>query len=501
MCDYSENRPFVPRLPDQPIHRLEASAHRPGLLALSPLDFQFSGDVTPLPREEFTSLLGAIPSKNLEIPSLRCLFTPQGVALHLILLDATTELKDIPEVLREPFHGSSSLSTKCRNLTGSYQSLALLRCQDQYGSLVALALSSYTVLGHTQEPMVVGIHVECTIPEHLHIHSRTIRLGKSTLAFAHAQRLQQPRSREVYIHRHGSLFPASERNNSSSVIWHRTSFNFGKVVTAYIADEVMEDLKTLGFRITPLRYSFEDLTYDKGQTFIIDPRNRDSQTLVAAMTIRSGPFTNGGTQHARQDIKVGVILTNRVVDYRDHSLDTSPRITAARFSVHHFFHTSLLDDDEWSISHSTEASLANDYLAHAVEVPCADDSYGGSGCALRRTKSGTLHAKAEFVLHTDVDWETRDAPDTRLLRVAVRGTPDKHGAGHTFRITVELSERHRPKPHVGALPARAPPRASPPRHDLSAFREADPDRALITVEGLDPLWVSVVSSFVISTTC
>lgn len=47
---------------------------------------------------------------------------------------------------------------------------------------------------------------------------------------------------------------------------------------------------------------------------------------------------------------------------------------------------------------------------------------------------------------------------------------------------------------------KAPPRASPPRHDLSAVREEDPDRALITVEGLESLWVSAVSSFVISTT-
>lgn len=430
MYDIPRNKPFVPP-PAKPMYHLETSRHGLGLLALSPQDFESARDVAPLPLEEFASLLGGSP-EDFKLPSLHCLFTPQGVALHLLILDLSAELTQIPEILFE-YHTGPVRSVHCTR-QGEFQSLALLRCQDEYGSLVALPLSRLpeVVPARVQEPLVVATHAACHLPEHLHIRPRSIRLGKSTLATARAQ-LPAPRKvREVYIRRH--LSSSLYHNDPSSTLGPHRSF--GNTVTVNIARESVEELASLGFKASPLSCWYTDTHLD--------------QTLTANATFHSGGDTSGDSG---QDIKVGVILTNTA------AMEMAPPVwsTSAHFSVDHFFRTPFLGRRS-PVPHSPArpATSMSSHCDYAVaEAPCADDSGGRRTSTVRRTESGALHAQAEFVLHADADWES-DAADTRLLRVAVRGTPGARAAGYAFELTVELSERSRPKRSVGALPARAP---------------------------------------------
>lgn len=387
----------------------------------------------------------------------------------------------IPEALLKYCKGSvKSISCLC---SGSLQSLALLRCQDQYGSLVALPLSrtTETITGRVQESLVVALHTACTIPEYH--HPRTIRLAKCTLAIAHAQLTGPGRSRQIYIRRHGST--GLHDVDSTSTTWR--AHGFGRVVTAYIPDEVTEDLATSGFHNTPLDYLYADTTGYDG-----------CQTVTAATTIHSSTCAKDGTQDPCQDIKVSVILTHdKFRNAYPWAVLSTASCTAAHFSVDHFFHTTLLrSNNSGTFASAQPVSADGGRCDSVVEVPCAEDSGGRSTSTIRRTKSGTLHAKAEFILHADADWETCDTPHTRLLRVAVHGTPDEHAAGHTFRFTVELSERRRPIRQGDALPLEAPPE-SPASTSLYTHEEAASSTAksLAEVE-LESLWVSAIVSFV-----
>lgn len=154
MYDVSKSRLSVssPTVSDD---RWEASRHGMGLLALSPQDFESARDVTPLPLEGFTFLLGVAPDDH-KIPALHCLFTPQGVGLHLLLLDLSAEVTQVSEVLFE-FHRGVRLDPHCSR-QGESHSLALLRCQDDNGSLVALPLCRLPGLApaHVQERRAVS---------------------------------------------------------------------------------------------------------------------------------------------------------------------------------------------------------------------------------------------------------------------------------------------------------------------------------------------------------
>lgn len=314
MYDMARNKPFVPP-PAKPMYHLETSRHGLGLLALSPQDFESARDVAPLPLEEFAALLGGSP-EDFKLPSLHCLFTPQGVALHLLLLDLSAELTQIPEILFE-HHTGPVRSVHCTRHE-EFQSLALLRCQDEYGSLVALPLSRLPELvpARVQEPLVVATHAACHLPEHLHIRPRSIRLGKSTLATARAQLLAPRKVREVYIRRH--LSASLYHNDPSSTLGPHRSF--GTTVTVNIARDSVEELASLGFKASPLSCWYTDTHLD--------------QTLTVSATFHSGGDTNGDSS---QDIKVGVILTNTA------AMEMAPPVwsTSAHFSVDHFFRSTL----------------------------------------------------------------------------------------------------------------------------------------------------------------
>lgn len=113
------------------------------------------------------------------------------------------------------------------------------------------------------------------------------------------------------------------------------------------------------------------------------------------------------------------------------------------------------------------------------EIPCADDSSGLHICPMQWTESGTLHARAEFVLHAErgsdravaAEGES-DTGDTKLLR-----TPDECAIGRVFKVSVELSERYRliGKRLTRALssPPMQPPPSTPAPNTESKVRHDD----------------------------
>ncbi|OJT03422.1 Vegetative incompatibility protein HET-E-1 [Trametes pubescens] len=432
-CDVSKSQLYV-SASDTSNDRLAASRHGMGLLALSPQDFESARDVEPLPLEGFTSLLGVALDGD-KIPTLHCLFTPQGVGLHLLLLDLSAELTQVSEALFE-FHRGFNLSPHCTR-QGEFHSLALLRCQDTNGSLVALPLCRLPELApaHAQEPLVVATHAACPLPLHLHTHPRTIRLGKTTMAAAHAQLSEMKRLRKVYIYRHygSALYPGDPL---SMQLPHRS---FGRAATACIAPGVKEELDVLDFHATPLSFRYTDTP--------------NLEILTATTTLQSDTPLNGTHCGAGQDITVGITITNSLKASREPA--TLPQWSATvQFSVDHSLRPQFIAQGRpvpASAPSTWPASAASPSGLLGQEIPCADDSGGLHTSPVQRTGSGTLHAQAEFVLHAEwgsdraaaADGES-DTGDIRLLRVVVRSTADEYAASRAFQVSVELSERYRP---------------------------------------------------------
>ncbi|OJT03322.1 Vegetative incompatibility protein HET-E-1 [Trametes pubescens] len=145
----------------------------PGLLASSPSDFQCCRTTTPVVPSDLAARLRLNGSED--IPPLHCVFTPQGVRMHLLCLP----LAKVPHVSTAFWKGiGRDICPDCKPL-GKTDVLALLQCEDMGGSLVALPLYQLRTGAGNGGGSLIGTHIQCTNWRHKPFH--VVRLTKEAL--------------------------------------------------------------------------------------------------------------------------------------------------------------------------------------------------------------------------------------------------------------------------------------------------------------------------------
>ncbi|KAI0656486.1 heterokaryon incompatibility protein-domain-containing protein [Cubamyces menziesii] len=146
----------------------EVDLHGHGLLAPSPFAFKYSGDIVPISSDDFASILG---TKRDCLPSLHCVFTPQGVKIELPCVDTAQ---------------TGSLRSRLNDIarrSKSYGRLALLRCRIQNGPFVALPLPSLKDrLATKDDYLKISLHTPiCSEDTNglYNIFARSLRLSES----------------------------------------------------------------------------------------------------------------------------------------------------------------------------------------------------------------------------------------------------------------------------------------------------------------------------------
>ncbi|KAH9848540.1 hypothetical protein C2E23DRAFT_897506 [Lenzites betulinus] len=136
-----------------------------GLLAPSPDVFGGIGDISPIIPSEFTVRMGRPP------PALHCVFTPQGARIEL----ATIPLP--PETAKILVDGYAAHCPDCREamVRSPLRRLALLRCTDRDGHLIALPLRCGEEDVGAAENVAIGVHANCG--KRWHLSLRVVRLS------------------------------------------------------------------------------------------------------------------------------------------------------------------------------------------------------------------------------------------------------------------------------------------------------------------------------------
>ncbi|KAH9851030.1 heterokaryon incompatibility protein-domain-containing protein [Lenzites betulinus] len=143
-----------------------------GLLAPSPEAFWDVGDVAPITASEFTTRIGR-PRDSVP-PPLHCVFTPQGARVALINITPSSEMDRV-------LFDEHPDCPHCRKLTPRCptRSLALLRCTDRDGHLIALPLHCAKEDVGVAENVGVGLHTPCG--DTYHLSPRVVRMSAPVL--------------------------------------------------------------------------------------------------------------------------------------------------------------------------------------------------------------------------------------------------------------------------------------------------------------------------------
>ncbi|KAI0649836.1 heterokaryon incompatibility protein-domain-containing protein [Trametes meyenii] len=127
----------------------EFERHESGLLAQSPKDFVGAGEITGLSPQDFTNRLGRTLGTGALPPPLLCVFTPEGVRIQLLCVNLAKVHQVLCLALRQGIQYSGTAGPDGVHA----HSLALLRCQDKEGRMLALPLY------HPQERLEEGLAV------------------------------------------------------------------------------------------------------------------------------------------------------------------------------------------------------------------------------------------------------------------------------------------------------------------------------------------------------
>ncbi|EIW51969.1 HET-domain-containing protein [Trametes versicolor FP-101664 SS1] len=401
-------------------------AHESALLARSPEDFEFTVDEIPLSPSDFATSLGRTQAE-LELPSLNCVFTPQGVSVRLLCLDLA--LLPLASRALSTLDEQNSTCEDCQRESSAH-CLGLLQCKNSYAdALIALPLCVPKSTVGEPSGLIVTTHGRCARDDHSPF--RIVRLSRAFL--------QDPalhlalKSREVFIRAHPS--PSAARGPAPPL---------DPALSVYLDPGCLLDLQTLGFSASVL---------------VVDcpPTTLGEETIAvsARTTLAYGAYP----QCPEQLLEVRVDL---VIDYAARA--TVPlrlpqvlgQCSMIRFSIRHLFNIAVAQP---TVPNQTEvlraAPLHTDpssprYGLH--EVRCAD---GGTGTRVLSwdsdDPSGAVDPlkksiEAEFIIHTDARdgnaEQERGAFDIRLLRLALYA--EKH-ALHEFgfdglRLWIQLTE-------------------------------------------------------------
>ncbi|KAI0330898.1 hypothetical protein GY45DRAFT_680430 [Cubamyces sp. BRFM 1775] len=135
-----------------------------GLLAASPAAFEFASNVAPISGAQFASALGyLLPPAGL--PILQCTFTPEGAQLRLLWYSSPVLHPSFHNVPPEDGSSSQNLPALCscdRKTAASI--IALLRCRNRTGQILALILTASADLLHSESVRHPDEHRRARLP-------------------------------------------------------------------------------------------------------------------------------------------------------------------------------------------------------------------------------------------------------------------------------------------------------------------------------------------------
>ncbi|KAI0824552.1 hypothetical protein BC628DRAFT_419976 [Trametes gibbosa] len=216
------------------------SSRTPGLLAGSTSSFLEAGAITKLSPGMFADRFDA--SRNICVPPLNCIFTPQGAIMELLCFD-------LPANIHMTFPKDQDGERECSH---GARVLALLQCKDAHGSLIALPLLHSGSNPRLHESFNVSTHPEDTFgaPQPFHF----VRVTKAALS-----EVKTPITiRRVSLLRHypgpltpKSLLPGFTREPQLSVL-HLRQKHGNEGPEFAIPRWVAKQMEAVGCKIAPL---------------------------------------------------------------------------------------------------------------------------------------------------------------------------------------------------------------------------------------------------------
>ncbi|KAH9848562.1 heterokaryon incompatibility protein-domain-containing protein [Lenzites betulinus] len=359
------------------------------LLAPSPDAFWDIRDVAPISASEFAMRMGS--PRDLPPPPLHCVFTPQGVrmAVMTILLPPETALRLVNE--------KSALCPRCKEVMNHspLRSVALLRCTDRDGGLIALPLRCGEQDVGAAENVVIGVHATCG--SWRHGSPRVLRLSAAALNGLDVA----PACVEVFLLRHSSapVPPKARRQGFSKYGTARQNHTIsrwciaGKEPEIRLAPNCEEELRAVGFPVTSLE------SHQPG----VDSEGR--AMLLTTVTLNKNIVAQRAPWHDGQDLHVSPIQIELRLLQGDHS-------DVVEFSVDRLRRPSATES-----THAVSPAGNSFPSTHPM-----DDTPATADNEHRQSSSFDVHlwissrtiAETEFVIH---DCTGSDGGSTDLVRL------------------------------------------------------------------------------------
>ncbi|OJT03698.1 Vegetative incompatibility protein HET-E-1 [Trametes pubescens] len=401
----------------------------PGLFAESPSDFATVGDIAPPSPREFALRLGRDVQ---DVPPLRCTFTPEGVHVDLIRIDLTSGGR--ARILSQP----CSACPPDPHQESIAPSLALLRCQDELGSLIALPLCrSTSEESNNQLGLSIRTHMQCPHcldPSSVHIpSSHNMRLTEAAFKAVRECVVRGSVEALLFHQQPHRLLQKSHYGYWISHQYHPLLFMKAKRVR--VSPDCTRALRTLGFAIHgPLRYESE---------------HGDNHTVV--ISLMSHPREHSVSVDTIQFLEIRITLATAASD---------PQALAIKFSVVNYVHFSLED-----LGMVSEDILRTPF-GFAKKAPCPPGSVDSCSSLLghfdlnhrRFELEMRILAAAHFDIYADADW-TSITSYLKHLRVTLEYPPvlrpdvDKDEG---LWVSVELTEQYRAESPRCAEPLHEP---------------------------------------------
>ncbi len=380
-----------------------------GLLAHSPRSFQSSRDVISLCPEEVSLRLSCglsnTPSSgfDLAVPSLHCVFTPQGVRIQLLCIELTDkEARQLTVLFGNPFHLAPHSFDQHE---GTRHYLALLQCEDGHGSIIALLLTppvsaagrhrGLSVASSVSSEYSSGSSCRLVLLCQRAIKDLQTRLNSVEVTLFRCSPPGPELSDNTHLNVRVSLWRSSVRLNPADFsVSEEAIIPYPPLAEFHLAPWCAERLHVLGFAISPLNME----------------RSQSGQNITMLTSLTS-PFVRSSALGGRgQIVKITLTLTYIGKATRSYEWAKHPD-TIVCFSVAH----SYVD--------------ASGVLSTA---PRAD--VRGRICEIRtlpeaKAKEKRVLAEADFVLASPgAVCDRADTPaegcDKRLLRIALECPPD-----------------------------------------------------------------------------
>ncbi|KAI0828040.1 hypothetical protein BC628DRAFT_1514934 [Trametes gibbosa] len=399
-------------VPDQTIFAWEPFESWPSLLAPSPFWFMYNSDVCVTSPVDFASRLRL---QIEDVPSLHAVATPQGIRIHLLCVDLA-KFSDIAKFIPglEPLPEDASCDD-CRRLPRAHL-LALLRCHDSDGALLALPLC------RPPPGMETGLHVAhqvyCTHLSlaGLYYPKHVVSLPETVLGHILAR---QPLSTvDVSILRHHS-HPSVSRS-TTLLATEGGELRLWSDGDSYVEFEFnpnsVHELGVHGFHLSPLQ------------------RTQSSEGIVLSFTLSSNSLRRPWTSNLpRQKVAVDISLTpltdcavKAVFSSTNFTFGPAPNsdgsVTPPEFEVNTI-------DETFDVPRS--------FLLDVGSGAYVPEGHSTSKFDINRSTPYVL-SHAEFAIYVGPDEDQEGVVRLRWLKLSVQRSKER--PNNCLNIAVELSD-------------------------------------------------------------